>query len=149
MPIGGTHQLLPALTNGESTHVGHVSRQATPTLARYAMWLTTLRPFVQSVITSFPNPTTYVAPQAIATGGKGGGFVREAVTYMITDDMEVKPMSAISSIALFKNFDVRDVRSLEEIVVSLDKDKGLKLLKGIVAVKCSFEECVPLSSISS
>ncbi|CAL8125148.1 unnamed protein product [Prunus armeniaca] len=38
--------------------------------------------------------------------------------------MEVKPMSAaISSIALLKNFDVRDVRSLEEIVVPLDKDK--------------------------
>ncbi|CAL2242673.1 unnamed protein product [Prunus armeniaca] len=50
--------------------------------------------------------------------------------------MEVKPMSAaISSIALLKNFDVRNVRSLEEIVVPLDKDKGLKLLKGIVAVK--------------
>ncbi|CAL2241317.1 unnamed protein product [Prunus armeniaca] len=69
------------------------------------------------------KPTTYVAQLAIATSGKEGGFVREAVTYMITDDMEVKPMSAISSIALLQNFDVRDVRSLEEIVVPLDKDK--------------------------
>ncbi|CAL2234291.1 unnamed protein product [Prunus armeniaca] len=67
---------------------------------------------------------TYVARSAVAAGGKGGGFVREAMTYMITDDMEVKPMSAISSIALLKNFDVRDVRSLEEIVVPLDKDKA-------------------------
>ncbi|CAL8124729.1 unnamed protein product [Prunus armeniaca] len=95
------------------------------------------------------KPTTYVARLAIATSGKGGGFVREAVTYMITDDMEVKPMSAISSIALLQNFDVRDVRSLEEIVVPLDKDKGLKLLKDIIAVKCSYDKCVPLSSISS
>ncbi|CAL9008518.1 unnamed protein product [Prunus brigantina] len=47
---------------------------------------------------------------------------------MIMDDMEVKPMSAISSIALIKNFDVRDVRSLEEIVVPLDKDKRRLLL---------------------
>ena len=68
------------------------------------------------------KPTTYVARAAVAAGDKGGRFVREAVTYMITDDMEVKPMSAISSIALLKNFDVRDVRSLEEIVVPLDKD---------------------------
>ncbi|CAL2249965.1 unnamed protein product [Prunus armeniaca] len=95
------------------------------------------------------KPTTYVSRPAIATSGKGGGFVREAVTYMITDDMEVKPMSTISSIALLKNFDVRDVHSLEEIVVPLDKDKGLKLLKGIIAVKCSYDKCVPLSSISS
>ncbi|CAL8125187.1 unnamed protein product [Prunus armeniaca] len=87
---------------------------------------------------------TYVARPAIPVGGKGDGFVREAVTCMITDDLEVKPMSAVSSIGLLKNFDVRDVRSLKEIVVSLDKDKGLKLLKGIIAVKCSSDECVPL-----
>ncbi|BFG37292.1 hypothetical protein CerSpe_235660 [Prunus speciosa] len=95
------------------------------------------------------KPTTYIARPTIAAGGKGGGFVREAVTYMITDEMEVKPMYAISSIAMLKNFDVRDGHSLEETVVPLDKDKGLKLLKGIVAVKCSYDECVPLSSISS
>ncbi|CAL9007838.1 unnamed protein product [Prunus brigantina] len=70
------------------------------------------------------KPTTYVARSAVAASGKGGRFVREAVTYMITDDMEVKPMSAISSIALLKNFDVKDVRLLEEIVVPLDKDNG-------------------------
>ncbi|CAL8155978.1 unnamed protein product [Prunus armeniaca] len=45
---------------------------------------------------------TYVARHAVAAGGKGGGFVRKAVTYMITDDLEVKPMSAISSIALLE-----------------------------------------------
>ncbi|CAB4309700.1 unnamed protein product [Prunus armeniaca] len=103
MPIGGPHQLLPALTDGESN---------------------------------------------VAAGGKGGGFVREAVTYMITDDLEVKPMSAISIIALLKTSMLGMFVHLKRLWF-LDKDKGLKLLKGIVAVKCSSDECVPLSSISS
>ncbi|PQQ04810.1 hypothetical protein Pyn_35154 [Prunus yedoensis var. nudiflora] len=45
---------------------------------------------------------TYVARPTVEAGSKGAGFVREAVTYMITDDLEVKPMFAISSIALLK-----------------------------------------------
>lgn len=45
------------------------------------------------------------------------------MTYMIMDDLEVKPMSTISSIALLNNFNVRDVLLLEERGVPHDMKK--------------------------
>ena len=41
------------------------------------------------------------------------------VTYMVMDDLEVTPMSTISSIALLTKFNVRDVGALEEKVVKV------------------------------
>ena len=63
----------------------------------------------------------YVAPpteQALSSRGDGG-FVRGVVTYMIMDDLEVKPMSTISSITMLNKFNVKDVGALEERTVSL------------------------------
>ncbi|KAL8257588.1 hypothetical protein R6Q59_029629 [Mikania micrantha] len=60
---------------------------------------------------------------------KKGGFVKEVVTYMVMDDLEVKPMSTISSITLINKFGVKDMSQLEEKTVSFGKDEGLKLLK--------------------
>ncbi|KAL8257584.1 hypothetical protein R6Q59_029625 [Mikania micrantha] len=60
---------------------------------------------------------------------KKGGFVKEVVTYMVMDDLEVKPMSTISSITLINKFGVKDLSQLEEKTVSFGKDEGLKLLK--------------------
>ncbi|KAI3731071.1 hypothetical protein L1987_62254 [Smallanthus sonchifolius] len=58
-----------------------------------------------------------------------GGYVKEVVTYMVMDDLVVKPMSTISSITLISKFGVKDLSQLEEKVVSFGKDEGLKLLK--------------------
>ncbi|KAI5346317.1 hypothetical protein L3X38_014196 [Prunus dulcis] len=75
---------------------------------------------------------TYVCPQAsstvAATSGEGG-YVKGVVTYMIMDNLEVKPMSTISSIAMLNQFNVKEVGALEEKVVYLGMDEGLKLLK--------------------
>lgn len=51
------------------------------------------------------------------------GFVKGVVTYMVMDDLEVKPMSTISSIALLNRFNVKDVGTLEEKVVGLGMDQ--------------------------
>ncbi|CAL8155981.1 unnamed protein product [Prunus armeniaca] len=51
------------------------------------------------------------------------------VTYLIMDNLEVKLMSTISSIAMLNQFNVKEVGALEEKVVDLGMDEGLKLLK--------------------
>lgn len=72
--------------------------------------------------------TTYVAPPT-STPAKAPstpkeiGFVKPLVAYMIMDDLEVKPMSTISTIALLNRFNVRDFGSLEEKVVDLGMDE--------------------------
>ncbi|XP_062114753.1 uncharacterized serine-rich protein C215.13-like [Humulus lupulus] len=64
-----------------------------------------------------------------------GGIVKGVVTYMIMDDLEVKPMSTISSIALLKSFKVTEVGALEEKTVSVGIDEGLSLLKASLQTK--------------
>ncbi|KAL8544728.1 hypothetical protein ACS0TY_005091 [Phlomoides rotata] len=66
---------------------------------------------------------TYVAPpdavQQEASHVGTGGFVKEVVTYMVMDDLVVKPMSTISSITLLNQFNINNVSALEEKVVNL------------------------------
>ncbi|XP_008233565.1 PREDICTED: uncharacterized protein LOC103332597 [Prunus mume] len=68
------------------------------------------------------EPTTVARPSE-------GGYVKGVVTYMVMDDLEVKPMSTISSIAMLNKFNVKEVGALEEKVVNLGMEEGLKLLK--------------------
>ncbi|KAL7589573.1 uncharacterized protein LOC111888946 [Lactuca sativa] len=57
------------------------------------------------------------------------GFVKEVVTYMVMDDLVVKPMSTISSITLINSFAVKDLSQLEEKTLPFGKDEALKLLR--------------------
>ncbi|KAM3374710.1 hypothetical protein P3S68_013424 [Capsicum galapagoense] len=86
---------------------------------------------------------TYVAPpqgekEPVAATK---GFVKEVVTYMVTDDLVVKPMSAISSIALLNKFNVKDVGALQEKVVTFGMEEALELLKS------SFESKTVLTNV--
>ncbi|KAJ0538386.1 hypothetical protein HanHA300_Chr08g0274331 [Helianthus annuus] len=54
---------------------------------------------------------------------KKRGYVKEVVTYMVMDDLVVKPMSTISSITLINKFGVKDLSQLEEKTVSFGKDE--------------------------
>ncbi|KAL6326756.1 hypothetical protein AAG906_010931 [Vitis piasezkii] len=68
----------------------------------------------------------YIAPPAAnQSSSDEGGFVRGVVTYMVMDDLVVKPMSTISSITLLNKFNVKEVGALE----------GLKLLKASLQSK--------------
>ncbi|KAK4441215.1 hypothetical protein Salat_0456400 [Sesamum alatum] len=73
----------------------------------------------------------YVAPPHVQETGGEGGFVKGGggVTYMVMDNLEVKPMSTICSITLLSKFNVKDVGLLQEKVVNLGMDEAVKLLK--------------------
>lgn len=62
-------------------------------------------------------------PNAPSTEEKETGYVRDVVTYMVMDDLTVKPMSTISSVTFLTNLYVKDVSSLREKMVELDKKK--------------------------
>jgi len=48
---------------------------------------------------------------------------------MVMDNLEVKPMSAISSITLLTKFNVRDLGAVEEKVVDFGVDEVLQSLQ--------------------
>ncbi|XP_073138252.1 uncharacterized protein [Henckelia pumila] len=70
----------------------------------------------------------YVAPPEKQASTEGG-FVKGVVTYMIMDNLVVKPMSTISSITLLNLFNVKEVGALQEKEVNLGMDEATKLLK--------------------
>ncbi|PQM39762.1 uncharacterized protein Pyn_00408 [Prunus yedoensis var. nudiflora] len=90
---------------------------------------------------------TYVSPEAssstgVETSGSEGGYVKGEVTYMVMNNLEVKPiLSAISSIGVLNQFNVKDVGALREVVVHLGKQEGLELLKA------SFETSAVLTKV--
>ncbi|OIT38908.1 hypothetical protein A4A49_56866, partial [Nicotiana attenuata] len=75
---------------------------------------------------SMSKKLTYVAPPTVKGGvAATGGFVKEVVTYMVMDDLVVKPMSTISSITLLNKFNVKDFGVLQEQVVSVGMEEAL------------------------
>ncbi|KAL5711082.1 hypothetical protein ACHQM5_021575 [Ranunculus cassubicifolius] len=84
---------------------------------------------------------TYVPSQAnISTSSGEKGYVKGVVTYMVMDDLSVKPMSTISSITLLNKFNVGNVGLLEERVVDLGIDEGLEVLKTSLESKNVFSK---------
>ncbi|XP_057781858.1 uncharacterized protein LOC131000108 [Salvia miltiorrhiza] len=69
----------------------------------------------------------YVAPPVtppVPAGGSGG----KAPLYIITDDLEITPMSAISIVTLFKKLGLDNVDALEEKVVDFGVDEAIKVV---------------------
>ncbi|OMP02615.1 hypothetical protein COLO4_10953 [Corchorus olitorius] len=64
-----------------------------------------------------------------------GGYVKGVVTYMVMDDLVVRPMSTISSITLMNKFNIKDIGVLEEKVIDMGMDQGVKLLKAALQSK--------------
>lgn len=89
----------------------------------------------------------FVVPSSSSCAGAGsetqnvGGFVKGVITYMITDDLEITPMSAISSITLINRFSVKKDVLLEEKVVNVGMEEGLALLEA------SLESRTPLTNV--
>ncbi|XP_020693537.1 uncharacterized protein LOC110107592 isoform X4 [Dendrobium catenatum] len=79
---------------------------------------------------AFVVPSDSASSVSSGNTGEGvGGFVKGVITYMITDDLEVTPMSAISSITLINRFIMKKDVQLEEKVVAVGIEEGLALLK--------------------
>ncbi|KAL7084923.1 hypothetical protein ACP275_14G252000 [Erythranthe tilingii] len=79
------------------------------------------------------NALSYVAPPQRASGEVG--FVKGVVTYMVMDDLAVIPLSTISSITLLHKFQVKELSSLEEKVVTFGMDEAVKLLNASMQTK--------------
>uniref|UniRef100_A0ACD5TRX6 Uncharacterized protein n=1 Tax=Avena sativa TaxID=4498 RepID=A0ACD5TRX6_AVESA len=74
--------------------------------------------------------------QAAAAGSGGArGFVQGVVTYTVTDNLTVTPMSSISSITLLNSLGVRDFGALQEKTVRLGSTAGLAILKASLKSK--------------
>ncbi|KAH0461340.1 hypothetical protein IEQ34_008915 [Dendrobium chrysotoxum] len=65
---------------------------------------------------AFVIPWVFASSVSDGNAGKGVGFVKGVVTYMITDDLDVTPMSSISSITLVNRFIMKKDVQLEEKV---------------------------------
>ncbi|KAJ0035463.1 hypothetical protein Pint_26427 [Pistacia integerrima] len=88
--------------------------------------MTTEVPYVNASSNPAGKSTTVAAER---------GFVKAVVTYMVMDNLELQPMSTISSITMLNRFHVKGVRSLEEKVVDFGVEEGLKLLKASLECK--------------
>ncbi|TYG51557.1 hypothetical protein ES288_D10G267100v1 [Gossypium darwinii] len=65
----------------------------------------------------------------------GVGFVKESVTYMITDDLAVRPMSAKSIFTLLNHLNIKDAGDLEEKVIAVGANEGVELLRASMQTK--------------
>uniref|UniRef100_A0A0A0KLM0 Uncharacterized protein n=2 Tax=Cucumis sativus TaxID=3659 RepID=A0A0A0KLM0_CUCSA len=63
------------------------------------------------------------------------GFVKDLATYIVTDDLTVKHISDFSITTLLKKFNIKDVDSLEEKVITLDVNEGVELLEASLQSK--------------
>ncbi|CAM8957909.1 unnamed protein product [Rhodiola kirilowii] len=82
---------------------------------------------VMNIKVTFLNPSS--GPAEI------GGYVRGLVKYMVMDDLAVIPMSTVSIISMLNSFNIKDVGVLEEKIVNLGMDSGLKLLRAYLHSK--------------
>ena len=61
---------------------------------------------------------TIIEPQQ-GESSAANGYVKEVVTYMVMDDLELKPMSTITSIGLINKYNIKEISALEEKEVSV------------------------------
>ncbi|GKU91864.1 hypothetical protein SLEP1_g5678 [Rubroshorea leprosula] len=83
---------------------------------------------------------TYVDGKNMKSSSPEEGYVKGVVTYMIMDDLEVRPMSSISSITMINRFNVKDMGVLEEKVVDVGMDQRVELLKASLHSKAVLTE---------
>ncbi|CAN0897993.1 hypothetical protein LINGRAHAP2_LOCUS19447 [Linum grandiflorum] len=81
------------------------------------------------------NKVPFIVPPVVKNTSETSGFVKGVVTYMVMDNLEVKPMSTISSLTLLSKFNIQQVGVLEERVIELGMDQGLNLLKASLQTK--------------
>ncbi|CAI9761533.1 unnamed protein product [Fraxinus pennsylvanica] len=72
---------------------------------------------------------SYGAPPQKKDGPNESGFVKDAVTYMVMDDLVLKPLSIVSSIVLLNKYNVKELAAVQEKDVHFGMNEALKLLK--------------------
>jgi hypothetical protein len=61
-----------------------------------------------------------------------GGYVKGLVTYMVTGDLSVSPMSMVSGVGMLNKFNIKDFGVLEEKVVEFGINEVLLVLNSIL-----------------
>jgi hypothetical protein len=74
------------------------------------------------------HPSSYFSSSSANPDQMIPGFVKETVTFIITDDLNILPISTITRIILLNQLEVKDLSELEEITVTVGPDKALELL---------------------
>ena len=79
------------------------------------------------------NQPVAIAPsfayaQTAPTVKKETGYVRGAATYIVMDDLIVKPISAISIVTLLNDLNIKDTSFLQEKMVEVDIKKVIMLI---------------------
>ncbi|KAK2405612.1 hypothetical protein QL285_054829 [Trifolium repens] len=95
------------------------------------------RPGYNSCSYYMNNEVRYVGNKKVAEKRTfiHNGFVKDVVTFMVMDDLVIEPMSTISSITLLNKFNVKEIGTLQEKVVEMGMDEGIKLLKASLQSK--------------
>ncbi|KAA0062233.1 DUF674 domain-containing protein [Cucumis melo var. makuwa] len=73
---------------------------------------------------------TYVKP--ISYYEEDVGYVKDLVTYIVMDDLSIMPMSNIPTTTLLKKFNIKDMGTLEEKLITFN---GVKLLEASLQSK--------------
>ncbi|XP_034705089.1 uncharacterized protein LOC117929012 isoform X1 [Vitis riparia] len=87
------------------------------------------------------TPAYAILPFFNPSASKSYGHVQGLVTYMVTDDLSITPMSLTATMALFKKCNIEEVNVLEEKVVTIGFDEALQLLK------CSLQSNAALTEV--
>lgn len=68
------------------------------------------------------------APVEQASSSAGQGFVKESMTYMVTDSLEIMPSSTIRSIKVLNQLKVATLSDLESSDITISIEQVLQLL---------------------
>ncbi|CAN0898018.1 hypothetical protein LINGRAHAP2_LOCUS19464 [Linum grandiflorum] len=78
---------------------------------------------------------TFKGSDSVKNMNEGGLVKGDQISYMVMDDLDVKPLSLITIATLLNKFNILQCSSLEEKVVEIGMDEGLKLLKASLQSK--------------
>ncbi|KAK9683407.1 hypothetical protein RND81_10G138600 [Saponaria officinalis] len=78
---------------------------------------------------------TYLRAVEANSSSTANGYVKGVMTYMVMDNLEVKPSSTISAITLLNKSHVKDIGSLVEKEVQIGLNEGVEILKASLETK--------------
>ncbi|KAL9680500.1 hypothetical protein QQ045_018379 [Rhodiola kirilowii] len=77
------------------------------------------------------------------------GYVKDVVTYMVMDNLDVKPMSNTISMSLLKTFNIKDVGDINEKTVDIGMAEVVFVHSHLGFLYCLMLDifCIPLMNI--
>ncbi|KAL2507489.1 uncharacterized protein Fot_31136 [Forsythia ovata] len=124
--VGCIGKLYESVENLDDTYILQCNNKEIflkPKASKVPISMLTDRPTQKSIPVAIKNPK-FASPMV-----PEGGFVKD-VTYMVMDDLVVKPLSTIFILNLLNQYDVKESAALQGKEVYLGMDEALKLLKG-------------------